>query len=488
MRQTLIPVLLASTLLGGCALLHDHGIKTDAMRASEARVPDKWQAPLPHDGKLADLKQWWRQFDDPLLAELIDAAQNVSPSLASARSRIEQARATAVSAGASLGPKLDANLNASRGQGDIRFPLGTSTSSGLSTSWEIDLFGANSAGSDAADARLAGARAEWHAARVSVAAETANSYIALRACEAQLDQFKIDADSRRRTARLSEINRDAGLESPANAGLAMASAAQGNNALSQQRAQCEIQVKTLVALTAIDEATLRQKLGSDNAERKGRIPQPAQIGIAEVPAAVLAQRPDLYSAAQTVMAANAEVTQLQAQRYPRISLTGSVGRGRFETSTSVSSGPTWSFGPVTLTLPLYDGGVRRANVDAGRARYDEATSQYAAKLRTAIREVEEALITLDSTAERQKDAETAVAGYAASFRGVEARHQHGMANVFELEDARRSLSTAKTTLINLQRERVAAWISLYRALGGGWTTQDQIASAEPTPAATKNSN
>lgn len=476
-RLTLLPLLLAASVLHGCALFHDHNVKTDSMRTAEARVPEKWQAPLPHDGKLADLKQWWSQFDDPLLAELIEAAQKVSPSLASARSRIEQARATAVAAGAALGPKLDLTGSASRGQADIRFPLGTSTSGGLSTSWELDLFGSNSAASDAADARLASARAEWHAARVSIAAETANSYIALRACEAQLTQAQIDAGSRRRSARLTDINREAGLESPANAALAKASAAQGNNLLSQQRALCEVQVKTLVALTAIDESSLRQKLAAGTG---GRIPQPSHIGVGEVPAAALAQRPDLYSAAQNVMAANAEVTQLQAQRYPRISLTGNIGRGRFETSSSVSSGPTWSFGPVSLILPLYDGGVRRANVDAGRARYDEAASQYAAKLRTAIREVEEALINLDSTAERQKDAETAVDGFSASFRAVESRHEHGMANVFELEDARRSMINAKTALITLQRERVTAWISLYRALGGGWDMQEQLAAMTTT--------
>lgn len=483
MRRALLIAMLP--FFGGCALLQDYDSKTNAMQAAESRIPPQWQAPLPHDGKVADLKQWWSQFDDPLLLELIDAAQTVNPSLASARSRIQQARATAVSAGAALLPSLNANASRTRGQQDIRFPAGTMQSSGFTTTWEIDLFGGNSAASDAADLRWRGARADWHMARVSLAAEVANDYINLRACEAQLEQTRIDADSRRETARLTDINAQAGFESPANAALARASAAQGNNLLLQQQAQCDIQIKALVELTAIDEPTLRQKLSAAN---RARIPQPAAISVAEVPAAALAQRPDLYSAAQAVMAANADIWQLKAQRYPQISLTGNVGHSSFESPLTRTSGRIWSLGPITVTLPIFDGGTIGANVDAGRARYDEAAVQYAAKLRTAVREVEEALVTLQSTAQRQQDAQTAVDGYAASFHAVETRQKNGMANLFELEDARRSLANARTALVNLQRDRVAAWISLYRALGGGWQAADLKTAETQTDSTNKTVN
>ncbi len=429
---------------------------------------------MPHSGQLADLKRWWDQFDDPLLSELIAAGQQVSPTLASARARIENARATGVAAGAALGPKLDLSLSANKGQQDLRFPEAQTATASLPASWEIDLFGANSAGSDAASARLRGAEAEWHAARISVAAEIANSYIALRACEAQLVQARIDAASRKETARLAHINLQAGLESPANAALARASAAQANSLAVQQQAQCEIQTKVLVALTAIDEPALREKLGKGE---KGRIPQPTHISVEAVPAAVLAQRPDIFSATQTVLAASAEVTQLQALRYPRISIAGSIGHSRFESDYRIIEGQTWSIGPISITLPIFDGGTRSANVTAGRARYDEAASQYAYKLRNAIREVEEAMINLDSSAIRSADAGVALTGYGESFKGVEARQRHGLASLFELEDARRSLSRAQSTLIDLQRERVTAWIHLYRALGGGWTAPAQTADS-----------
>ena len=431
-------------------------------------APAQWVAPLPHHGQSADLARWWQQFDDPLLADLIAAAQAASPTLAAAASRIEQARATRTGAGAALGPTLDASASASRGKQDVVLPLGNTASASLAAGWEIDLFGANRAGLNAAQARLEGAEASWHVARVSLAAEVAAGYTSLRACESQLLLAQQDAASRAETARLTELAANAGFVAPANAALARASAAQGRGLVAQQRARCEIEVKSLVELTALDEAALRARL----APRSAQLPQPAQIGVQAVPAEVLAQRPDLYSAARDVVAAAADTAQAQAQRYPRVSLTGFIGPARFETAAVTYSGTAWSAGPLQVTLPLFDGGARAANVDAARARYDEAASTYRGRLRTAVREVEEALVTLQSTAEREEDSKLAVAGFEESLKATDARYTHGLATLFELEDARRSALQANVALVDLQRERVAAWISLYRALGGGWTAAD----------------
>jgi outer membrane protein, multidrug efflux system len=127
---------------------------------------------------------------------------------------------------------------------------------------------------------------------------------------------------------------------------------------------------------------------------------------------------------------------------------------------------------------LFDGGSRTAQVSAAQARHTDATVQYNAKLRAAVREVEDALITLKSTADRNGDALVATEGFAASLRATDARYKGGLATLFELEDARRSAVQAQTALIDLQRERVTAWITLYRALGGGWSVDaPTIASA-----------
>ncbi len=462
-QRRLLPLL--ALALGACAGLPPGANETPA--AASLTAPPRWQAPLPHGGQLTDLSRWWQQFNDPLLTQLIDAAQALSPTLAAAQSRIAQARAAQVAAGAALGPTLNASVSASRGRQDLSLPLGNSTSAGLQAAWELDLFGGNTAGRDAAQARLAGAQASWHEARVSVAAEVAGAYLGLRACEAQLAQTQLDAKSRSETARLTELATKAGFQTPATAALARASAAQGSSLLTQQHAQCDLNVKSLVALTGLAEPALRGQLANGSAQ----LPQPAQIAVSSVPAEVLAQRPDLFNAAREVLAASADLSQSQAQRYPRIVLNGSIAAARFTSTAGTLDDTVWSLGPVSVSLPLFDGGTRRANVDAARARYREAGASYAARLRGAVREVEEALIALQSTAARGGDAQVASAGFAVSYQATEARFKGGLASLFELEDARRSVVQAHSALIELQRERVAAWISLYRALGGGWAAE-----------------
>ncbi len=440
--------------------------------AATIEAPTQWQAPLPHSGQLSVLSQWWQQFDDPLLVPLIAAAQTVSPSIASAASRIEQSRATRVAAGAALLPALDANASAQRGRQDLLSAVGSSASVGVQMSWELDLFGARRNARAAAQARLEGAQASWHDARVAVAAEVASSYTELRACEAQLEQARADSASRNETSRLTELSMKAGFEAPASAALARASAAQGNSLLTQRRAQCDVLIKGLVALTGVAEPALQGQLAAGRA----RLPVPAQLVIASVPAKALAQRPDLLSAEREWLAAGADVAQAQAARYPRIGLNGSIGAARFDSGFGNQSGTLWTVGPVTVSLPLFDGGTRRANVGAAKARFDEAGALYRARLRTAVREVEEALVGLQSTADRSTDAQVASEGFAASFRATDARFKGGLASLFELEDARRSAVQAQVALIDLQRERASAWIALYRALGGGWAGADQQVS------------
>ena len=135
---------------------------------------------------------------------------------------------------------------------------------------------------------------------------------------------------------------------------------------------------------------------------------------------------------------------------------------------------------MASALPVFDGGARRANVDAARARYDEAASAYAATLRKAVREVEEALVNLQSTADRSADAQTAADDYEVSFRATEARYKSGLASLFELEDARRSALAAQIALVDLQRERVAAWIALYRAARRRLVARSQTRSTAAT--------
>jgi outer membrane protein, multidrug efflux system len=463
------------TLLNGCAWVAK---PLDGFRALvgippvqttvKIHAPSAWQAPLPHEGRLTLLKAWWQQFNDPLLIHLIDAAQAVSPSIATAKSRIEQARAKQVSANAALLPAVNANGSVSRGLDSLFFPPATISSIGLATQWELDVFGANQAGRNAAQARLDGATAAWHDARVLLAAEVASQYNMLRSAEAQLANAQRDADSRAETVRLTEQLVEAGFQAPANAALAQASAAQASNTLELQSARCALAIKALVALTGEDEVSLRKQLQTAS----GKLAEPVEINVAAVPAEALAQRPDISAAAYEVIAASADITQLQAQRYPKISFSGKISAMNIELAVAPKGGSVWSVGPLAVTLPIFDGGLRVANVDAARAHYTEASINYAAKLRNAVREVEEALINLHSMQQRMIELEKAVDGYQTSFTTEESLYNGGLASLVELEAVRRSLVQAQNVLLDLRRERIDAWISLYRALGGGWNTAD----------------
>lgn len=419
------------------------------------------------------MQQWWSQFSDPILLRLVEAAQQASPTLARATANIADARAARVSSGAALRPSLDVNANATRSRSNPATPLSTASSVDLQANWELDVFGAGRARSRAALARLESSQAGWHDARVSVAAEVARNYVELRACEAHVRQAQMDAVSRAQTARLTALAARAGMRSPASADLARASAAQGQVAWIRQKAQCDLLVKALVALSAQDEPALRRELAFDAA----RLPQPRELNVGSVPAGVLAQRPDVYAAAQDMLAAGATFEQTTAQRWPRITLAGTIGAARLSSVDVSTDGTVWSVGPVAITFPLLDGGVRRANAQAAQVGHESAKKAYAARLREAVQEVEGALVTLHSTAQRTEGAKVAAEGFERSYQATAASYRAGLASLFDLEDARRSMVSAQSALADLHRERVLAWIALYGSIGGGWSASTTNAAA-----------
>ena len=475
-----LAVLCMAALAAGCA--STAGPATSV----QVQTPAQWFAPLPHNGSLAGLSQWWQQQNDPLLVELIEAAQTASPSIVTARSSIEQARASRTASQAALLPALDATGSFSR---SVSPPINRAaavpinlTQLGLQSSWEIDVFGKNAASVHADQARYEGAQARWHDARVSVAAEVAGQYYTLRSCDRLRLVAEADARSRLETARLSTLATKAGFEAPATSALARASAAESNARATQQRGQCDLDIKALVALTAFSEPVLRQKLEAALAQAP-QVENPDNLfDIPGMPADVLAQRPDVFNAARELAAASFEIGSARAQRYPRLSLMGNIMTSQSTARRVTQRFDTWSIGPLALTVPLFDGGASQANLDAAKARYLDAESKYRSICRQAVREVEEALVKLQSTADRSGDAARAADGYAASFAGTQARYKAGLASLVELEDSRRTLLAAQSGLVNLELERRNAWISLYRALGGGWT----IAAPQASPMALDN--
>ncbi|MBY0465950.1 MAG: TolC family protein, partial [Burkholderiales bacterium] len=267
--------------------------------ASPPAMPATWQAPLPHGGTVARLADWWRQFDDPLLAQLVVAAQAVSPDVASAAARIAQAEAVSTAAGAARLPSLNAAAGVTRGRSDLITPVATTLTAGVALSWELDVLGGQRAAQQAALWRLAGAEAGWHGARVTVAADVASLYLSLRACEAQTALDEAELRSREHTARLVGLTQQAGLASGLQANLAEAAAASASAQLRARRVQCGQAFQALRALTGMPASELTAQL----AARTGQLPAPAHVAVDTVPGRVLGQRPDLFAAARSVEAA-----------------------------------------------------------------------------------------------------------------------------------------------------------------------------------------
>jgi outer membrane protein, multidrug efflux system len=478
-------IALAALTLAGCASTAGLPDADRVQNDSRVSAPGTWQATLPHGGSISGMSQWWQQWDDKLLVELLDAAQKESATLAAARTRVAQARAALTGAQAALLPRVDASVQGSRGVQTPKAPIVNSGSAGLQAAWEIDVFGGNRATSNAAQIRFDSSQLGWHEARVSVAIELAASYYDWLSCQTSITLAQADASSRSETARLADLTAKAGLNAPANAALARASAADAANTLRGTQAQCDVKVKSLVALTALDEPALRSKLMANIPVAQKITEQKSLFTIAAIPADVLAQRPDIAAAQRDVAAASADARAADARRLPMLSLNGSIAGAQVRAGGQTTEGLTWSVGPIALTVPIFDGGRNAANAQAAVAAYDEAVATLRSKARSAVREVEEALVNLESTAQRGNDVQAAVSGYKASLDATQARYKAGLASLVELEDARRTALFAQQSQLALSRERIAAWVNLYRAAGGGWTALSTIPASVAAPTATR---
>lgn len=460
----LLPSLLSAALsVVGCTTVGPD------YRPVDPGSPSAWEAPLPHGGHEAELGRWWEQFDDPAVGRLVALAEAGNPGLVKAWASIEKARAALASARAGYGPSITASASASRERslGVVQ----TARSGGFDASWEIDLFGKLRRTAEASQARVEARTDDWHDTRISLAAEVADTYVQWRSCGLLVDAYEreLRSNAQTETATLSSIR--AGLTATADGALARASLASARSSLIDQRAQCDALVKALVHLTGDDEHSLRTLM----ANGPGHVPEPKHLAVGNVPADVLRQRPDVASLERELAAATAEIGAAKAALYPSLSLGGSIG-------VSASTGVPlsfWSFGP-SISLPIFDGGQRRATVSSAQADYLSAYASYQQGIRQAVKDVEQALVHLDAAANRMEQASVAEVQYRDYFHATERNWRAGNVSLLTLEEARRSALSAEIQRITLQRDRVQYWIALYKAVGGGWLP-GQAVSAPTLP-------
>lgn len=433
-----------------------------------------WLAPvLPHQGDAQALADWWAGWQDPTLVAWIAKAQSLSPTLADARAQVAQARAQRLAQETLTGPQAFAVGNASRAV-QAGAPPGTGASNtlsvGLQASWALDVWGDGRAAVSQAAAQQAGAQAGWHAARVLVAAELAQTYFAWRTCHRWLQTARDDLASREASALALAQGQRAGLVAPATTALAQASVAQGREALARQRQQCDTHTKALVALTGLPEAEVR---AAEATPTEARLPWPV---VPAVPAAALRQRPDVWQAQFALAAAADGVGIAQAQLWPSLSLSANWLRHDVRASTDFS---TWSIGPLAVSVPLVGRNALRARADAAQVGFEAAQVAYEATLRRAVGEVEQALVAQAALQERQRASALAADGLSQVLTATEQRFKAGLASLNELEDARRQWLGAQSALVGVRLEQLNTAVALYVALGGGFDpTQAQDLNRE----------
>jgi outer membrane protein, multidrug efflux system len=467
--------LLALTLVGGlsgCASPGFFGKKGPDFDAPklQASITDKWVAPVPslnapHNADPRALIAWWAQLNDNTLVELIAKAQEHSASVAQAELRLLQARNGLAQIDASSLPNASIGLSQTRSAFSFGGPavIRNQTQLPLTAGWEVDLFGRVKRESESALAKVKARNADWHDARVSVAAETANLYVQYRFCEQQVQVLAADSQSRAETFRLTDLAAKAGFQPLATAAVLRASAADANRRLIIQKSECAIALKSLVALTAMDENELQKKLSLGSAQ----LPVLKSFDIAAVPAKALSQRPDVLAAEFDVASASADIGAAEAAKYPRLTLAGSISPVRFSSAGSTINVSTWSIGP-SLSLPLFDGGAKAANFELAKQSYLIAEHLYRAKARQAVKEVEDSLVRIQVASDRQTDTDVAAKGFKEALSASQSKWKVGIGSLLELEDARRQSLAADVELGILKRDQLLAWIGLYRAVGGGW--------------------
>lgn len=454
-----------------------------------AAVPAAWRSPLPHDGSSTALQAWWQAFDDPQLARLIARAEAASPTLAQAAARRRQAEASAAQARAGLLPQGGIGAQVQRGRA-LNGVAGDSTQASVqfSASWEIDLFGGQRAAAEAAAAQATAASADWHAARVSLAADVAQAYVQLRLAQAREESAELDLRFAEQIAQWGRQQREAGLISSSDAALLNTDRAAASAARSQWRAEAQIALHSLAQLCAERADALAAELAPPPVVAEGfelRRTQPHAPGfdVTALPAHLLAQRPDLAAAHQRWLAAVQQIRSVDAQRYPQLSLAAMAGDTRLRVGGKTTQGSTWSFGP-SLTLPIFDGGALVAAGDSARAAADEAAAALQAQWLLAVTEVEDALQRVAASAERAREIEAVRREWEGIARRSFAQAQAGLQSGVQRNTTFRNALAANDAVLSVRAEQAQAWIRLYRSLGGGWNA-DTLTNPAPNPPAAR---
>lgn len=456
LRQFLRPAWIIGILpsIASCVIVgpdvHNPLVITPAAYASKA----DGQGPLRGD--------WWRTLNDPVLNALIAQAITSSVRLADAKAKVRLARAQLAATGATLSPSLDSDIGYKRS--DSAAALASSTTNlSFQTRWELDLFGGNRRGVEAAYYNALSADEQMQAVLLTLIGEVATNYAQLRGTEAMIAIAQHNAATQQRTVALTKTQLSAGQISQVDLLSAQTQAATTLAQIPSLRIRYASFLNSLTVLVGQSSLLVAQTLAKPAAIPT--VPRTTAIGL---PADLLFWRPDLRAAQHDYASATAKIGQAEAALYPSVSLSGAINTGGANFGDLAKRSTIgWSFGP-TLSVPIFQGGKLNAEVDGAKAGRDLAFIAYKKAILTALSEVENASVAFNQNQLRAAQLQTIVRNSRKIKDLTLTQFEGGSKSFIDVLNTQRDLLNAETSLAEIQTDLVVNYIALQKALGGSF--------------------
>lgn len=417
----------------------------------------------------------WRAFGEPELDALIARALEQNTDLQQSLARLNEARAILGLAFYALIPAVPANASGERSKPSGRDPflppgIGITETwrAGFDMSWEIDLFGAARRTREAAFRDLEAAAAALQAARLSVVAETAQAWFALRGAQTLLALRQRQVENLQQNITLLRQQLEAGRGTELDVARSNALGLVLSARLPEAEAEVVRHEQRLALLTRQSVVDLRAQLAKDKP-----LPELPSLVPTGTPQEWLARRPDVRAAEQRLAAEVARLGVKTAELYPRLTLSGGFG-GTAQRAGDVfdAAAERWRFGPA-LSWSVLDWGRIRQSIRAQQARADSALAAWESTLLRALEETENALATLRAANRAGEALATARDAARRAHELAKLRFEAGVGDYLAVLDAERTLIEVEEQYTRNATARATALVAVYKALAGDFAALPQ---------------
>ncbi len=454
-----------------------YGRDISTTATTQASAPDASTTPATvMTSQVAELGQWWKNFNDPVLDELIQRSAEGNLDLLVAQSRIRQARAQRSVAGAGLGP--GASADGSYRRSGTAHTSGDLYQVGLDATWELDIFGGVRRGIEAADANWLASIENRRDVLVTLMAEVALNYVQLRGLQQELVIAQDNLSTQLQTADLTRRLLGGGLASTLDVANANAQVASIQSQIPTLKTSLRQTIYNLSVLLGREPAALVDELTP-----VGAIPGTPPVVPVGLPSDLLRRRADIRMAEARIHAATAQIGVATADLFPRFSLTGSFGYQSNQLGSLLNSGNNiWSIGPGA-SWNIFSSGKIQSNIELQKAMQEESMLSYQKTVLTALQEVENVLVAYEQEQQRYQALAVAVEENQKAVNIAMQLYQQGLTPFLDVLTAQRSLYASQDALVRSAQTITTNLISLYKALGGGWE-QEPVPTTQPVQPAT----